>query len=162
MEKYKHLQGRGTSWQHLHTSHGTDMVTVQCASFCTQNSGLWIHGHRDLLTGMAYVGRTKEAALQSQHGSHHSCLRKTKVKAQLQPSVFWGLTRWSSSYLLAWWVGQWCPQQSRTEGTREGLGKRQRKLIPFLAMPSFRLRIHEEGQKWQKKAEFQSAFYRNI
>lgn len=107
---------------------------VQCAGFCTQNSGLWIHGHRDLLKGMASIGWKKEVTLQSQHRSHQSCLRKTKVKAQLKSSAFWGLTQWwSSSDLLVWWVGQWCPQQSRMESTGEGLGKRQGKLIPFFS-----------------------------
>ena len=140
-----HLQGGGTSRQRLHTSRGTDTAPLQCPGFRTQDSGLWIPSHRDLLAGMASLARIKEAALQRQHRSHHSCLRKTKVKAQIKSCVFWGLTQWwSSGYALAWWVGQWCPQQSRREGTGEGLGKRQRELIPFLAVLSFRLRIREE------------------
>lgn len=155
--KYKHLQGGGTSWQHLHTSHGTDTVPLQRTGFCMQDSGLCIHSHGDLLAGIAFVAQIKEASLQRWHGSHHGCLRKTKVKAQIKPCIFWGLTQWwSSGYLLVWWVRQWCPQQSRKEGTGEGVGKRQRELIPVLAVPSFRLRICEEMEDKSDKRKLSS------
>ena len=42
---------------------GTDMVPLQYAGFCTQDSGLWIHSHRDLLPEMAFVAQIKAAAL---------------------------------------------------------------------------------------------------
>lgn len=61
--------------------------------FCTQDSGLWIHSHWDVLAGMAFGALIKKkAALQRQHRSYHRFLlekMKWKPRSNLASFKVW-------------------------------------------------------------------------